>query len=115
MDKWFNLITNLSNEDPLTQYCKLHINFAAIHPFADGNGRIARLLANIPVIKAGLVPITISNESRREYIQLLQNCTIDEDLNITEGLDKFITFTDNEWQNSLNLYEQAISKVANSK
>jgi Fic family protein len=111
MKQWFSLINNPNNEDLLIQYCKLHISFAAIHPFADGNGRIARLLANIPVIKAGLVPITIANESRREYIQLLQNSAIDDDLNITKGLDEFITFADNEWQNSLNLYEQAVRKT----
>ena len=41
------------------------------HPFWDGNGRIARLLANVPLLKSGLPPIVIPKEKRREYIQLI--------------------------------------------
>jgi Fic family protein len=42
-----------------------------IHPFWDGNGRLARLLANIPLLKSGLPPLVIPLEERRAYIQLL--------------------------------------------
>jgi len=52
-------------------YSKIHMGIAHIHPFWDGNGRIARLLANIPLLKAGLPPLTIPGEQRRTYIQLL--------------------------------------------
>ena len=52
-------------------YAMVHVAIAHIHPFWDGNGRIARLLANIPLLNAGLPPIVIPNERRQEYIQLL--------------------------------------------
>jgi len=52
-------------------YSKIHLGIAHVHPFWDGNGRIARLLANIPLLKAGLPPLTIPAEQRRGYIQLL--------------------------------------------
>jgi hypothetical protein len=52
-------------------YAKVHAAIAHIHPFWDGNGRIARLLANIPLLNNGLPPIVIPKENRREYIQLL--------------------------------------------
>jgi len=52
-------------------YAKIHMAIAHIHPFWDGNGRIARLLANLPLLKSGLPPIIIPTETRREYIQLL--------------------------------------------
>lgn len=52
-------------------YAKLHMGFVHIHPFWDGNGRIARLLANIPLLKAGLPPLVITQELRREYINAL--------------------------------------------
>ena len=52
-------------------YAKIHMAIAHIHPFWDGNGRIARLLANILLLKAGLPPLLIDQEKRREYIECL--------------------------------------------
>lgn len=52
---------------------KIHMGIAHIHPFWDGNGRIARLLANIPLLKSGLPPLVISQEQRRLYIETLSS------------------------------------------
>lgn len=52
-------------------YADLHLAFVRIHPFCDGNGRMARLLANLPVLKAGHPPIVIDRTRRREYLQYL--------------------------------------------
>lgn len=57
-------------------YAKIHMGVAHIHPFWDGNGRIARLLANIPLLNAGLPPLIIPQEERRAYIQILANYQI---------------------------------------
>ena len=57
-------------------YAKIHLGIAHVHPFRDGNGRIARLLANIPLLKAGLPPLTIPGDQRRAYIQLLADYQI---------------------------------------
>jgi len=57
-------------------YAKCHAAIAHIHPFWDGNGRMARLLSNIPLLKSGLPPIVIPKEKRREYIQLLADYEI---------------------------------------
>jgi fido (protein-threonine AMPylation protein)/DNA-binding transcriptional ArsR family regulator len=57
-------------------YARIHMGIAHIHPFWDGNGRIARLLANLPLLKAGLPPLVIPQEQRREYIQALANYQI---------------------------------------
>ena len=54
----------------------MHIGFTAIHPFFDGNGRLARLISNIPLLKSGCLPIIIDNTDRQEYIQLLSNYNI---------------------------------------
>ncbi len=110
MDQWFTLFNTIQNEEPLMEYCKLHITFGTIHPFADGNGRVARLVSNIPIIKAGLVPVTISKESRKEYITLLQNSKMDDDLNIIEGFYEFVKFAEMQWKVSIDLYQQAVNK-----
>ena len=52
-------------------YTWAHLSFVRIHPFFDGNGRIARLIANLPVLKCGWPPLLISLERRAEYIDLL--------------------------------------------
>ena len=53
------------------QYTKMHLAFASIHPFFDGNGRLARLVANILLLKNGYLPLIVSSEDRQEYIELL--------------------------------------------
>ena len=55
----------------LDAYLAAHVSFVRIHPFFDGNGRIARLLANLPVLYAGFPPIVIPAEARLDYIREL--------------------------------------------
>ena len=57
-------------------YARIHMGIVHIHPFWDGNGRIARLLANIPLLRAGLPPLTIPQDERRTYLQILANYQI---------------------------------------
>lgn len=52
-------------------YASIHIAIAHTHPFWDGNGRMARLVANLPLLKAGLPPLVIPRDRRRDYIQIL--------------------------------------------
>lgn len=55
----------------LESYLSAHVSFVRIHPFFDGNGRIARLLANLPVLYAGFPPIIVPSEARLDYIREL--------------------------------------------
>lgn len=76
MAVWLNtlnhlLTSTLTEDDALTAYADLHLGFVRIHPFFDGNGRMARLLANLPVLKAGFPPILIDRTRRRDYLQFL--------------------------------------------
>lgn len=50
----------------------LHHAFTQIHPFQDGNGRVARALASIIFIKAGMFPLVVKDEQRGEYIDALE-------------------------------------------
>ncbi len=69
---FINSTSQLKNtKNAIHAYAMVHVAIAHIHPFWDGNGRIARLLANIPLLNTGLPPIVIPNERRQEYIQLL--------------------------------------------
>ncbi len=48
-----------------------HRRLVAIHPFNDGNGRTARLLMNLLLVRAGYPPVSIRPEDRPVYIQAL--------------------------------------------
>ena len=49
-----------------------HLRLVAMHPFNDGNGRTARLVMNLILIRGGYPPTGIGPEDRLEYIRALQ-------------------------------------------
>ena len=76
MDLWFEEFGNISKpiksrKEAIKIYTDMHISFAGIHPFHDGNGRLARLVSNLPLLKNGYLPVIINNTDRQEYIHLL--------------------------------------------
>ncbi|HEY5026766.1 MAG TPA: Fic family protein, partial [Candidatus Angelobacter sp.] len=50
----------------------LHHRFAQIHPYQDGNGRVARALASAAFIKAGWFPVVVTRDDRPRYIDALE-------------------------------------------
>ena len=59
-----------------------HFHLVTIHPWADGNGRMARLLMNMLQFEFGLIPTKILKEDKEEYIKALVETRENEDLNI---------------------------------
>lgn len=58
---------------PLTCATWFHHAFTTIHPFQDGNGRVARLLSSLILIKHGLFPFTVPREEAKvRYIDALE-------------------------------------------
>ena len=56
-----------------------HERVALIHPFEDGNGRTARLLMNVVLLKGGYPPVVIGPEHRTAYIDGLNALTVERD------------------------------------
>lgn len=50
----------------------LHHAFAQIHPFPDGNGRVARALATAIFIRAGMFPLIVTQKIRDNYLDALE-------------------------------------------
>jgi len=62
-----------SNKMDLEDMAEFHIIFERIHPFADGNGRVGRLLMAYQAIQNNIVPPLIQNESRDAYLQAIND------------------------------------------
>jgi Fic family protein len=124
MNRWLMLLNRDMNapasmasaaESVAERYARLHLTFVWIHPFFDGNGRMARLLSNVPVLKAGFPPILISGKRRGEYLRLLdrfkfrqgranRNSTLEPPAECVCG---FCEFCKSSWRESLDLLARA--------
>jgi len=57
-----------------------HFRLVAIHPFADGNGRTARLLMNLLLLRGGYPPLAVRPEDRGAYLDALEHASLRDDL-----------------------------------
>jgi Fic family protein len=83
---------------------KAHLELAAIHPFVDGNGRTARLLQNLLLMRRGFPPAVIRLDERLEYYQALEDAT-------TAGSEEsFIRLVARAAGRSLDIYLEAVGE-----
>ena len=97
-NKISNNIENLlykfnSNNMSLEDIAEFHILFERIHPFADGNGRVGRLIMAFQAIQNNIVPPLIENEHRDEYLTAIND------------KDELLKFIDESIQNSMALLD----------
>ena len=57
-----------------TELAALHWDFIAIHPYDDGNGRLARWLVNWMCVNAGYPPLVITLEQRDDFLGPCRRC-----------------------------------------
>lgn len=50
----------------------LHHRFTQIHPFQDGNGRVARAIASLVLVKDGLFPLVVTRDDKPLYLEALE-------------------------------------------
>lgn len=62
-----------SNQLSLLDIAAFHIAFERIHPFADGNGRVGRLLMAYQAIQNNIVPPLIENNARKKYLDAIND------------------------------------------
>ena len=97
---WFRRETECGELHPLVLAATFHYRFVAIHPFDDGNGRMARLLMNLVLMQRGFVPVVIKLESRADYLLALEKADVGE-------LEDFVVLVGEELIRSLELYLRA--------
>lgn len=86
---------------PIEIAAVFHYKFVSIHPFDDGNGRVARLVMNLLLIKHGYPFSLIRNYDRRRYYDTLRKADRGD-------LKPFVNFIARCVEESLHLYLSAI-------
>ncbi|WP_446097904.1 Fic family protein [Acidithiobacillus ferrivorans] len=95
MDRFFGWVNGSSNDPPLIKAGLAHLWFVTLHPFDDGNGRIARAIGDLLLARADGSPqrfYSLSTQIQRErnaYYDILER-TQKASLDITEWLAWFL-------------------------
>ena len=119
-----------SDDHPLVRVALLHLNLVAIHPFEDGNGRTARVLSTLELMRAGVrVPELLSVEThlsahRDEYFERLRTTIgpayqpdrhaatewVDYYVRISTALLAIETRLDEAWPHDLGLLTEVLGR-----
>ena len=94
--KWYD--ANKNNMHPLELAAEFHFRFVYIHPFIDGNGRTARLLMNLILMRNGYPIAVIKNDDRDEYMKAVETASTSGNLN------DFVDIVVNAVDKSLDTY-----------
>jgi Fic family protein len=81
-----------------------HLKLISIHPFIDGNGRTARLLMNLILLKAGYLPSIIRRRDRRQYLDVIELAQI------TDNKISYAEFMTKAYIRSLDTYLDIFNK-----
>ena len=82
LNKFFRWIDkSYSKKDNIVEFAAMaHYKFVSIHPFADGNGRISRLIMNYILFKYDCSFLLIKNSDRRQYFKSLEKSQLNHDV-----------------------------------
>ena len=72
MDNLLAWFYDYSEEDPVIVATWLHHRFTQIHPYQDGNGRVARALCTFVLLRSELLPLVVDRQMRVGYIKALE-------------------------------------------
>ena len=72
MSNLLEWLSEYSKEDPIIVSAWLHHRFTQIHPYQDGNGRVARALTTMLLLRSDLLPLVVDRDLRVEYIGSLE-------------------------------------------
>lgn len=69
--QWYNQAEADGKLTPVELAAMFHYRYIRIHPFEDGNGRIARLLMNYILLRHGYPMIVIRSKNKKAYLEAL--------------------------------------------
>ena len=100
MDGWGQWLTDNTGAHPVELAAQAHHRMVAIHPFIDGNGRTARLVMNLILMRAGYPPTVILRTNRQQYYRVLSEAD-------TGKAEPLVNFVGRAVERSLSMYLEA--------
>lgn len=94
---WYNSV----DKHPIEAAAEFHLHFECIHPFIDGNGRTGRLILNLELMKAGLLPINIKFTDRRKYYDCFDSYTTEKNADMFTSL--ILNYEERELQRYIDM------------
>ena len=116
MDSFLNWFNNSESDDPVLKAAIAHFWFVTIHPFEDGNGRIARAIADMALARSDNSPQRFYSMSahieqeRKEYYNSLETCQ-KGDLDITLWLNWFLSCLERAIENADETFSSVLYKA----
>jgi Fic family protein len=108
MTEWGEWLFAEEQHNHLVELAALaHHRLVAIHPFFDSNGRTARLVMNLILMRAGYPPTVIQRINRRQYYRVLDQADFGKPAAL-------VNFVGRAVERSLNLYLEACTPVTTS-
>ncbi len=118
--EWFNSVSI----DPILKSAIAHLWLVTIHPFEDGNGRIARAVGEICLTESDQSPMRFYSMSaaierqRKAYYEILENTQTlkwtpidaDKGIDVTRWIDWFLDCFDSALDHSEELLEKVMGK-----
>lgn len=98
--QWYRNEETKKEHHPVVLAALLHYKFVCIHPFDDGNGRLARLLLNYVLLRHDLPPIIIKSADKKNYLFALNQAD-------TGDLNSFVKYIANQLFWSLDIFIKA--------
>lgn len=74
--EWYNKEADKGEMSAIELATLFHYRYIRIHPFEDGNGRIARLLVNFILLRAGYPMIIVRSDDKDKYLSALNHCDV---------------------------------------
>lgn len=126
--QWYNGEVEKDEFSAVQLAALLHYRFIRIHPFDDGNGRVARLLVNYVLCCFDLPPLIIKTDDKRNYLRALQQAdagdidafveyminqlawSVDISIRAAKGED---IEDQNDWEKQLSLLKRGLGDSGN--
>lgn len=102
---WFRSQRAKRDINPIELATEFHYQFVRIHPFDDGNGRLARILMNFILMQFGYPPVVIKTEDKENYYRVLTLADADQ-------IEPFVGYVG---QNLMEVLEEMIAAVKGEK